>query len=590
MTYHEEEILGKAFDKNLMRRLLTFLWPFKWIALASLLILSLYSATQLAGPYILKLAIDNELMKGNYRGLTLLMIVYLFVTLLEVLSQAGHNMLTRWLGQKVMYSMRTAIFSHIQKLPLSFFDKNPVGRLVTRVTNDVETLNNLLSSGIVTILGDVVVLIGIVIVMTSMSWRLSLVTFSVIPFMILAIFLFKHHMRDAFRKSRLRLARINSFLQENISGMATVQIFNREGENYNRFVELNKAYREANLKSIKIDSMYSPIVRMLMSFGSALLLWYGGNLVFDNFISLGILVAFTRYVTRFFRPLADLAEKYNMMQAAMASSERVFKLLDEPEQSATRGTPLPLPPSKGKIEFRDVTFAYNKEDYVLKNVSFTIRPGEKVAIVGATGAGKTSIISLINRMYEPTRGQILLDDIDTARIPLHDLRSRIGVVLQDVFIFSGSIEHNITLGDPDISQEEIETALHRVNAERFVNKFPDSYKHELTERGSNLSVGQKQLLSFARALAYNPEILILDEATSSVDTETELLISDAIHKLMENRTSIIIAHRLSTIKDVDWIVVMHKGEIREIGKHDELLAERGIYFRLHQLQFGGKAA
>ncbi len=590
MTYHEEEILGKAFDKNLMRRLLTYLWPFKWIALTSLLILSLYSATQLAGPYILKLAIDNELMKGDYHGLTLLMIVYLVVTLFEVLSHAGHNMLTRWLGQKVMYSMRMAIFSHIQKLPLSFFDKNPVGRLVTRVTNDVETLNNLLSSGIITILGDFVVLIGIVVVMTSMSWQLSLVTFSVIPLMIVAILLFKQRMRDAYRKTRIRLARINSFLQENISGMATVQIFNRENENYNRFVELNDAYREANLKSIKIDSMYSPIVRMLMSFGSALLLWYGGNLVFDNFISLGILVAFTRYVNRFFRPLADLAEKYNMMQAAMASSERVFKLLDEPEQSSTLGTPLPLPPSKGKIEFRDVTFAYNKEDYVLKNVSFTIQPGEKVAIVGATGAGKTSIISLINRMYEPTRGQIFLDDVDTARMPVHDLRARIGVVLQDVFIFSGSVEHNVTLGDPNISTTEIETALHRVNADQFVNKFSDAYKHELTERGSNLSVGQKQLLSFARALAYTPEILILDEATSSVDTETELLISDAIHKLMQNRTSIIIAHRLSTIKDVDWIVVLHKGEIREIGRHDELLAVRGIYYRLHQLQFGGEAA
>jgi ATP-binding cassette subfamily B protein len=590
VTFHEDENIGKAFDKDLMKRLLTFIWPFKWFVLLSLLILTFYSATQLAGPYILKLAIDNELMNGDYHGLAILMIIYLIIEMTYIVFRSIHHMLTRWLGQKVMYNMRVEIFSHIQKLPLSYFDKNPVGRLVTRVTNDIEQLNNLLSSGIVSIFSDIIVLAGIVIVMMSLNWQLSLVSFSVLPFLILTILLFKRQMRDAYRQTRTRLAKINSFLQENISGMATVQIFNREKENHRRFENLNAEYREASIKSIKIDSMYYPVVRMLMTTGSALLLWYGGNMVFDNFLSLGVLVAFTRYVNRFFRPLADLAEKYSIMQSAMASSERVFKLLDEPEQPLTHGTPLPLPPSTGKIEFRDVTFAYNEKDYVLKNVSFTIQPGEKVAIVGATGAGKTSIISLINRMYEPTHGHIFLDDVDTALVPLTDLRSRIGVVLQDVFIFSGSVQHNVTLGDPHISTDEIETALHRVNADQFVNKFADSYQHELMERGSNLSVGQKQLLSFARALAYNPEILILDEATSSVDTETERLISDAIHKLMENRTSIIIAHRLSTIKDVDWIIVMHKGEIREIGKHDKLLQEKGIYYRLHQLQFGGKAA
>ncbi len=590
MTFHEEETLGKAFDKRLMGRLLEFLWPFKWPALASFFILMFYAATELAGPYILKLAIDNELMNGDFRGLTMLMIVYVAVLLLQVVTDAAHRLLTRWLGQKIMFDMRMKIFSHVQKLPLSFFDKNPVGRLVTRVTNDVETLNDLLSAGIVAILGDIVVLIGIIVVMISLSWELALVAFVVIPFMLVAIYLFRKNMREAYRKTRLRLAKINSFLQENISGMATVQLFNREKKNYDRFQELNDDYRQANLQSVRITSMFYPTIGMLMTFSSALLIWYGGNRVFDNFLSLGVLVAFTRYVNRFFQPLRDLADKYNMMQAAMASSERVFKLLDEPEQKSHHGTPIPLPPSKGKIEFRDVTFAYNKEDYVLKNVSFTIKPGEKVAIVGATGAGKTSIISLINRMYEPTHGSILLDDVDTSSIPLEDLRSRIGVVLQDVFIFSGTVEENVTLGDPSKTDDDVITAIRRVNANRFVDKFKDTVKHELTERGSNLSVGQKQLLSFARALAYNPEILILDEATSSVDTETELLISDAIHKLMENRTSIIIAHRLSTIKDVDWIIVMHKGEIREIGAHDALLAQKGIYHRLYQLQFGVQAA
>ncbi|MBN1464444.1 ABC transporter ATP-binding protein [candidate division KSB1 bacterium] len=572
-----------------MRRLFKFLWPFKWAALLSFSVLFLISAAELAGPYILKLAIDEELSAGDYPGLVRLVMFYLVILIVQAVGQYSYHFLSLKLGQKVMYDIRLQIFTHLQKLPLSFFDKNPVGRLVTRVTNDVETLNEMLSEGVVSILGDVILLIGITIVMLMLNWQLALASLIVLPFMLLATDMFRKKVREAYRMTRTRLARINSFLQENISGMATVQLFNREQENYRRFEKLNDDHRKANLESLRYSSYFFPVISFLATLSTALIFWYGGLRVFDNVLSLGVLVAFMQYIRRFFMPLQDLADKYNMMQAAMASGERVFKLLDEPEQISCFGSPLEFGAAKGKIEFRNVSFAYNK-DYVLQDISFTIQPGEKVAIVGATGAGKTSIISLINRMYEPTAGQIFIDDIDTSRIPAEELRSRLGVVLQDVFIFSGSIEHNITLGDPSISDLEVETAARRVNANRFIERLADHYKHILTERGSNLSVGQKQLLSFARALAYDPEILILDEATSSVDTETEHLISDAIRALMQHRTSIIIAHRLSTIKNVDWIIVLHKGRIREMGTHEELLARRDVYYRLYQLQFGGAAA
>ena len=590
MNYHEEEILGKAFDSRLMNRLLTFLWPFKSLALLSLGIVIVIAAAELAGPYILKLAIDERLSTGDYPGLIQLLVVYIAVLIVQSAGEYYHHFITRWLGQKIMYDIRLKIFAHIQKLPLTYFDKNPVGRLVTRVTNDVETLNEMLSDGVVAILGDIVLLFGIIIVMLALNWQLALAALIVLPLMFLVTDLFRKRVREAYRKTRTRLAKINSFLQENISGMATVQIFNREKENYKRFERLNDDHRTANIESLHYTSMFFPVISFLATLSTALIFWYGGLRVFDNVLSLGVLVAFMQYIRRFFMPLQDLADKYNMMQAAMASSERVFKLLDQPEQVSFFGSQQQLPSAKGKIEFKNVSFAYNEKDFVLKDVSFTIQPGEKVAIVGATGAGKTSIISLINRMYEPTIGQILIDDVDTSRLAIEELRARIGVVLQDVFIFSGSVEQNITLGDPAITNEQVEAAARRVNANRFIEHFADSYQHVLTERGSNLSVGQKQLLSFARALAYNPEILILDEATSSVDTETEHLISEAIHTLMENRTSIIIAHRLSTIKDVDWIIVLHKGHIREIGTHEQLLAKRDVYYRLYQLQFGGEAA
>lgn len=590
MNAYEEETLGKAFDGKLIKRLLVYLQPFKGYVFLSLFILLVITAAELIEPIIIKIAIDKNIAQGDLRGLSMTGVAFILTLLVQSLGLYGHRYLSSWLGQKMMYDIRVQVFSHIQKLPLSFFDKNPVGRLVTRATNDIETLNDMLSSGIVAIFGDVVVIVGIVSVMLRLNWQLALVTFAVLPFLFLATDIFRRKIRGAYRDMRLRLARINSFLQENITGMATVQVFNREEQNSSQFREHNNSFKEASLRTIRYHGIFFPLISLLTSVSTSLIIWYGGGAVLRHTLSLGVLVAFMQYVRRFFRPLQDLADKYNSLQAAMASSERVFKLLDEPIQQSLHGRPERLVNGVGKIEFEDVSFAYNSDDYVLRDISFVIKPGEKIAVVGATGAGKTSIISLINRMYEPTQGRILLNGADITHVDFHELRTRIGIVLQDVFIFSGTVRDNIGLGDKSISEAEIIRAAERVNAHKFISAFEDGYDHILTERGSNLSVGQKQLLSFARVLAFNPEILILDEATSSVDTETEALISTAIHELMRNRTSIIIAHRLSTIRDVDRIIVLHKGKIREMGAHDELLALKGIYYRLYQLQFGGEAA
>lgn len=588
--FHEEEILGKAYDSRLMKRLLKFIYPYKWTVFAAMTVLLAYAFAEIAGPFLIKIAIDRFIAASHYAGLFRIIIIFFFLLLIQAVLNYFHTFITSWIGQKVMFDIRSQVFSHIQNLPLSFFDKNPVGRLVTRVTNDVETLNEMLSSGIVAIMGDLVVLSGIIIMMLLLNWKMAIITFVVFPFILLTTLVFRYYVRDAYRKIRLRIAKINSFLQENISGMATVQIFNREEENAKRFERLNKEHLHAHLLSIRYHALFFPAISFFSSIAIALIIWYGGGRVVQNLLSIGVLVAFMQYVRRFFEPIRDLADKYNIMQAAMASSERIFKLLDEPQQQKFIGKQISPPPAKGKIEFQNVTFAYNNKDNVLENISFTITPGEKVAIVGATGAGKTTITSLINRLYEPTSGRILLDDVDTSQIDLVDLRSRIGVVLQDVFIFSGTVQHNIALGNTLITTDQIVNAAKRVNAHTFVSRFSDLYHHQLTERGSNLSVGQKQLLAFARALAYDPEILILDEATSSVDTETEQLIQEAINELMSHRTSIIVAHRLSTIKNVDWIIVLHKGKIYESGKHEDLLKQRGLYYRLFQLQFGGMAA
>jgi len=589
LSIHEEESLGKVFDRVLIKRLFAYVWPFRRLMFLSFLSLLLLTAAELAQPMLIKIAIDNNIGQGDFRGLTRTGMFYILALVIAGLGEFGYRYLSAWLGQKMMFTIRVQLFSHIHKLPLSFIDKNPVGRLVTRVTNDIATLNEMLSSGVVAILGDIVVLVGIVIVMVKMNLKLSLITFSVLPLMLAVTGFIRPRLRNAFRTVRLRLARINSYLQENISGMATVQIFNQEEKSSHQFKELNRSYFEAALQGIRMFSLFYPLVSLVTAISTSLIIWYGGGQVIQDALSLGVLVAFMQYIRRFFQPLQDLADKYNNLQAALASSERIFKILDEPEQPTFKAPQKHLVKAAGQIMFDNLSFSYNGTDYVLRDINFDIKPGEKIAIVGATGAGKTSIISLINRLYEPTQGRILLDGVDIAHVDVEELRSRIGIVLQDVFLFSGTVRDNITLGDSTISETAIIKAARRVNAHKFISELENGYDHMLAERGSNLSVGQKQLLSFARALAFNPEILILDEATSSVDTETEQLISSAIHELMKGRTSIIIAHRLSTIRDVDRIIVLHKGIIREMGTHEELMGLQGVYHRLYQLQFRGQA-
>jgi len=487
LTLHEEEILGKAYDGRLMKRLLRYLGPYWKMTTLAFLILIITTVADLAFPYIIKIAIDQEISRSNFAGLYHLAQLLLLILVVRSLSIYVYTLLTRWLGQKIMYDMRRDLFSHLQQLPLSFYDKNPVGRLVTRLTNDIETLNQMLSSGIVAVLGDLVVLVGIVFIMLRLNWQLALATFIVFPLIVLATVLFRSRVRKAYRQIRIRIARINSFLQENISGMATVQLFNREKTNYEQFVDLNDQHRQANEQSIVYHSIYYPSINLFTSISTGLILWFGGLRMWAGTLSIGILVAFIQYVRRFFEPIEDIADKYNIMQAAMASSERVFALFDESEQLSHREPQLILPPAGGKIEFRNVNFSYNNTDWVLKNISFIIQSGEKVALVGATGAGKTSIISLMNRMYEPSQGLILLDEQDISMISLADLRQRIGVVLQDVFIFSGSVKQNISLDDPNMSMEEIISAAKRVNAHGFIEKLPKGYDFVLAERGSNLS-------------------------------------------------------------------------------------------------------
>jgi ATP-binding cassette subfamily B multidrug efflux pump len=585
---HEEEVLGKAYDARLMRRLLGYLRPYKLQVAIALAAIIASSVLQLAQPWLMKVVIDRYIATGDLQGLNLIALGFLAILLASFALEYVQTWTLQMTGQRIMFDMRMQIYGHLQRLDLQFYDRNPVGRLMTRVTSDVDVLNDMFTAGVVSVFGDIFTLAGIMIVLVVMDWRLALIAFSVLPLIVLVTQWFRRNVRELYRVVRVRIARINAFLQEHITGMSTVQLFRREPRTFARFDEINRAHRDANVDSIFYYAVFYPAIEIIGALASALIIWFGGGWTLQGTLTVGSLVAFLLYSGRFFRPISDMSEKFNVLQAAMASSERIFKLLDTPV-TITAGLPTVAAREQaakaGHIVFDHVWFAYNGEDYVLKDASFEVQPGQRVGIVGATGAGKSTLINLLLRFYDVSKGRILVDGIDIREIPLHELRSLFSLVLQDVHLFSGTIADNIRLGNGEITDQQVADAARAVHADRFINALPNAYAGAVAERGATLSVGQKQLLSFARALAFDPRILILDEATSSVDTETELLIRDALHVLMSGRTTIAIAHRLSTIQDMDQILVLHKGELREAGSHQELLARRGIYFKLYQLQY-----
>jgi len=624
----EEEVLGKAYDSRLMKRLLTYLRPYKWqvgIALGSIV---LKAGADVLGPYLTKVAIDRYLVKapGTHSpfdfflsstpliGIGQVAALYVGALLLSFLLEYLQTYFMQWTGQMTMFDLRSQIFRHLQRMHIGFYDKNPVGRLVTRVTTDVDALNEMFTAGVVSIFEDVFVLAGIVAIMANMNFKLALITFAVLPIIGYATKIFRDKVRDSYRRIRVAIARINAYLQEHVSGMVVLQLFNREKRAFKKFSEVNALHMDAFKDAIMAHAVYYPVVEILSATAIAGVIWFGGNDVVRGATTLGILVAFMQYAQRFFRPIQDLSEKYNILQSAMASSERIFKLLDTPVEITAPAVPQ-VPNGEGRIEFDHVWFAYRstpaaepgkahvgtgvspvqveqsptaeppQPDWVLRDVSFTIEPGETVAIVGHTGAGKTTIISLLMRFYDVQKGAIKIDGVEVKEMDLGDLRRRFGVVLQDPFLFSGTVGGNIRLGTEWIEDKDVEKAAEDVNLADFIRTLPGGFKEEVRERGSTLSTGQKQLISFARALAHDPEILILDEATSSVDTETEFRVREALSRMVEGRTSVIIAHRLSTVQRADKIIVMHKGQLREMGSHQQLLAQRGIYYKLYQLQY-----
>ncbi len=628
----EEEVLGKAYDSRLMARLLKYLRPYRWQVAIALVSIFLKSFADVLGPYLTKVAIDRYLSPAKglssgfwswlspraITGIAQIASIYVGLLVFSFLLEFLQTYFMQWTGQKVMFDLRRQIFRHLQRLHVAFFDKNPVGRLVTRVTTDVDALNEMFTSGVVSIFEDIFVLLGILGVMLCMNWKLALVTFGVLPFIVYSTKIFRDRVRDSYRRIRIAIARINSYLQEHVSGMVVLQLFNRERKAYIRFSEINRDHMDAYKDAIMAYSVYYPVVEILSAIAIACVIWFGGGDVMRNIqvssvavsfnwktliafrlvptvASLGVLVAFIQYALRFFRPIMDFSEKYNILQSAMAASERIFKLLDTPVQVVSPAV-VERPEGLGRIEFDHVWFAYRDTpeqsandgagaDWVLRDVSFSVEPGETVAIVGHTGAGKTTLISLLLRFYDVQKGAVRIDGVDVKDMDLGDLRSRFGVVLQDPFLFSGTIGGNIRLGTQRILDKDVEKAAEDVNLADFIRALPKGFDEEVRERGSTLSTGQKQLISFARALAHEPKILILDEATSSVDTETEFRVRDALSRMVEGRTSLIIAHRLSTVQRADKIILMHKGQVREMGTHQQLLAQRGIYFKLYQLQY-----
>ena len=589
MAMDQEEVLDRSYDAALLRRLLVYLRPYRGLTALAVLLLLAGAGLALVGPALTQRALDVAIPRHDTALLGTLAGLYLAALLLDFVVEYGQTLLTTYIGQRVMYDLRMQIFAHLQRLSISFFDRNPVGRLMTRVTSDVETLNELFSSGVVTVFGDVFTLVAIMTMMLAVDWRLALVTFSVIPLVWLTATIFRRRVREAFRDIRVRLARLNAYLQERLSGMRVVQLFGREADSAARFGELNRAHLEAHLRSITIYAVFFPVVEVLTAVAMALLLYYGGLRALDGTLTVGVLAAFIQLTRRFFQPLQDLSEKFNLLQSAMASSERVFALLDEPVAVLEPARPVPLPrPVRGEVVFEHVWFKYQPQGpWVLKDVSFTASPGKTIALVGHTGAGKTTVVNLLLRFYDPDRGRILIDGMDIRELTTSDLRSLIGFVQQDLFLFAGDILHNLTLDAP-ISDDAAQEAARRVGADRFIERLPAGYAHILGERGRSLSVGERQLLSFARALALDPTILVLDEATSSVDAQAEAQIQHAIAELMAGRTSLVVAHRLSTILHADEILVMQHGEIKERGSHRELLAQGGLYQRLYQLQLRGQ--
>jgi len=653
----EEEVLGKAYDSRLMRRLLTYLRPYRWQVGVAIVAIVFKSIADVLGPYLVKVAVDRYLAPapganaGMWKwlspqpltGIAQISSIYFGLLVFTFVLEFLQTYFMQWTGQKVMFDLRSQIFRHLQRMHVAFYDKNPVGRLVTRVTTDVDALNEMFTSGVVSIFEDLFVLAGILGIMLCMNWKLALITFAVLPFIVVATKIFRDKVRDSYRRIRVAIARINSYLQEHVSGMVVLQLFNRERKAYTRFAEINRSHMDAFKDAILAYAVYYPVVDLFSAVAIACVIWYGGQDIIRNLVaksvslsfnphtlvsvhlvataaSLGVLIAFTQYAMRFFRPIMDFSEKYNILQSAMAASERIFKLLDTPVDIVSPAVTR-KPQGPGRIEFDHVWFAYREiaeakdhvgtgappvqgeqssaafspasgngskaaaPDWVLRDVSFSIEPGETIAVVGHTGAGKTTLISLLMRFYDVQKGAVRIDGVDVKEMDLVDLRSRFGVVLQDPFLFTGTIGGNIRLGTERIQDEHIQRAAEDVNLSDFINALPKGFSEEVRERGSTLSTGQKQLISFARALAHDPKILVLDEATSSVDTETEFRVRDALSRMVEGRTSLIIAHRLSTVQRADKIIVMHKGQVREMGTHQELLAKRGIYYKLYQLQY-----
>ena len=600
--FHEEEVLGRAYDGRIMKRLLRYMIPYRKVTLLAFLCILGSSVLQIIPPYLLKVEVDRYLGGGlgtEYVGFLdpllssdprlgiFQLAVFLFLPALVIgfLLEFIQTYTMQLVGQKIMFDLRQQIFTHLQRLSLQFFDRNPVGRLVTRATADVEVLNDLFASGVVAIFGDFFTLSGIIVVMLSINWRIALLAFAVIPLIMLTTWAFRRVVRESYRRIRVALARINSYLQEHLSGIAVIQLLTREERSFREFEEINRDHLKAYKDSIFAYGLFFPIVEFFGILAIAVVLWFGGRLTMDGVVSLGVVLAFIQYSQRFYRPIQDLSDKYNILQSAMASSERIFNLLDTPVTITDPDQPVLPPPGKGRLEFRHVSFAYQDPYRVLEDVSFTVEPGETVAVVGHTGAGKTTLTNLLLRFYDVQEGGIFLDGVDIRHLRQPDLRQYFAIVLQDPFLFSGTLAGNIRLGTPGIEDEAVEQAARRVNLDPYIRRLPEKYLAAVNERSSNLSVGQKQLLSYARALAHNPKILILDEATSSVDPETEQAIREGVDELLRGRTSLIIAHRLSTIQNADRIVVLHKGHVREIGTHAELMEKQGLYYKLYQLQY-----